>query len=74
MPRDADGSASRAVMPAGCSVGSEVAILPIYARAASDNVGSLRVLEKTGFRVIDTEVSFAEAGGGEIEERILQLR
>jgi RimJ/RimL family protein N-acetyltransferase len=51
----------------------EVGIRPLYARAASDNAGSLRVLEKTGFRVIDTEVSFAPARGGEIEETILQL-
>lgn len=50
----------------------DVGIRPLYARAASDNAGSLRVLEKTGFRVIDTEVSFAPARGGEIEETILQ--
>ncbi len=50
-----------------------VRIRPLYARAASDNVGSLRVLEKTGFRIIDTEVSFAPARGSEIEETILQL-
>jgi RimJ/RimL family protein N-acetyltransferase len=46
---------------------------PLYARAASDNAGSLRVLEKTGFRVVDTEVSFAPARGAEIEETILRL-
>lgn len=46
---------------------------PLYARAASDNAGSLRVLEKTGFRIIDTEVSFAPARGTEIEETILRL-
>jgi RimJ/RimL family protein N-acetyltransferase len=51
----------------------EVGIRPLYARAASDNAGSLRVLEKTGFRIIDTEVSFAPAREGEIEETILQL-
>ena len=50
-----------------------VRIRPIYARAASDNAGSLRVLEKTGFRIIGTEVSFAPARGAEIEETILQL-
>jgi RimJ/RimL family protein N-acetyltransferase len=50
-----------------------VRIRPLYARAASDNAGSLRVLEKTGFRIIDTEVSFAPARGAEIEETILQL-
>ena len=46
---------------------------PLYARAASDNAGSLRVLEKNGFRVIDTEVSYAPARGAEIEETILRL-
>lgn len=50
-----------------------VRIRPLYARAASDNAGSLRVLEKNGFRIIDTEVSFAPARGAEIEETILQL-
>lgn len=46
---------------------------PLYARAASDNVGSLRVLEKAGFQVIGTEVSFAPGRQGEIEETILRL-
>ena len=50
-----------------------VRVRPLYARAASDNVGSPRVLEKTGFRIIGTEVSFAPARGAEIEETILQL-
>jgi RimJ/RimL family protein N-acetyltransferase len=50
-----------------------VQIRPLYARAASDNAASLRVLEKTGFRVVDTEVSFAPARGVEIEETILRL-
>jgi RimJ/RimL family protein N-acetyltransferase len=46
---------------------------PLYARAASDNAGSLRVLGKNGFRVIGTEVSFASARGADIEETILRL-
>jgi RimJ/RimL family protein N-acetyltransferase len=46
---------------------------PLYARAASDNAGSLRVLAKNGFRIIDTEVSFAPARRAEIEETILRL-
>lgn len=50
-----------------------VRVRPLYARAASDNLGSLRVLEKTGFRIIGTEVSFAPARRAEIEETILQL-
>jgi RimJ/RimL family protein N-acetyltransferase len=50
-----------------------VASRPLHARAASDNAGSLRVLEKAGFRVVGSEVAFAPARGAEIEETILQL-
>ncbi|HET9758770.1 MAG TPA: GNAT family N-acetyltransferase [Nocardioidaceae bacterium] len=46
---------------------------PLHARAASDNAGSLRVLEKAGFRIIDTEVSFAPGRRTAIEETILRL-
>jgi RimJ/RimL family protein N-acetyltransferase len=51
----------------------EVRTRPLHARAASDNSASLRVLEKAGFRVIGTEVSYAPARGADIEETILQL-
>ena len=50
-----------------------VRLRPLYARAASDNAGSLRVLEKNGFRPHGTEVSYAPARGIEIEETILRL-
>jgi RimJ/RimL family protein N-acetyltransferase len=46
---------------------------PLYARAASDNAGSLRVLQKCGFRAIGTENSFARGRNEEIEETILRL-
>ena len=46
---------------------------PLYARVASDNGGSLRVLHKSGFTDIGTEVSFAPARNTEIEETILRL-
>jgi RimJ/RimL family protein N-acetyltransferase len=46
---------------------------PIYARAAKDNIGSLRVLEKCGFRIIGEDRDFANARGKEIEEFLLQL-
>ena len=52
----------------------EISVRPIRARVASDNVGSLRVLEKAGFRQIGTEVSFAPARATDIEETILELR
>lgn len=46
---------------------------PLYARAASDNAASLRVLEKSGFEIVGTETSYAPGRGMEIEERILRL-
>jgi RimJ/RimL family protein N-acetyltransferase len=50
-----------------------VSVRPVYARAASDNVGSLRVLQRAGFAIIGTEISYANARGTEIEETILRL-
>jgi RimJ/RimL family protein N-acetyltransferase len=46
---------------------------PLYARAASDNAGSLRVLHKCGFQPVGTERSFAAGRNEEIEETILRL-
>jgi RimJ/RimL family protein N-acetyltransferase len=45
---------------------------PLYARAASDNGRSLRVLQKAGFRPVGTECSFAPGRGADIEETILR--
>jgi len=45
---------------------------PLHARAASDNIASLRVLQKAGFKTIGTETSFATGRGGHIEETILR--
>ncbi|MEU4448354.1 GNAT family N-acetyltransferase [Actinosynnema sp. NPDC050801] len=50
-----------------------VRVRPLHARAASDNVGSLRVLRKAGFTVIGTEVAYAPARDAEIEETVLRL-
>ena len=50
-----------------------VAVRPLHARAASDNAGSLRVLQKCGFQAVGTETSFAAARGEDIEETILRL-
>ena len=52
---------------------AETAERPLFARAASDNVGSLRVLEKAGFRRVGVDRGFAPARGEEIEETILRL-
>ncbi|GIF67464.1 N-acetyltransferase [Asanoa ishikariensis] len=46
---------------------------PLYARAASDNIGSLTVLRRAGFQEIGTEISWANARQAEIEETILRL-
>jgi RimJ/RimL family protein N-acetyltransferase len=50
----------------------EVPVRPLYARAASDNAASLRVLEKSGFQVTGTENSFAPGRSESIEETILR--
>ncbi|WP_158850205.1 GNAT family N-acetyltransferase [Saccharothrix deserti] len=50
-----------------------VPVRPLHARAASDNLGSLRVLRKAGFTVVGTEVSYASARKAETEETILRL-
>ena len=46
---------------------------PLHARAASDNIASLRVLQKAGFDIIGTENSYAPGRRREIEETILML-
>lgn len=51
----------------------EVPERPLYARAAADNAGSLRVLEKCGFRVTAAARGFAHARGEEIDEAVLVL-
>lgn len=53
-----------------------VAILPerpLHARAAKDNLASLRVLEKCGFTVHAQERGFAAARGTHIDELLLRL-
>ncbi|MFF9811464.1 GNAT family N-acetyltransferase [Streptomyces coeruleorubidus] len=52
---------------------TEVPERPLYARAASDNAGSLRVLEKCGFRAVATASGYASARGAEIDETVLLL-
>jgi RimJ/RimL family protein N-acetyltransferase len=52
---------------------SELLVRPLYARAAKDNIASIKVLEKCGFKVIGHERGFANARGEEIEEVVLQL-
>lgn len=51
----------------------EIKTRPIHARAAKDNVASLRVLEKCGFTATGHDKGYANARNAEIEEAILQL-
>ena len=46
---------------------------PVHARAASDNIGSLRVLQRAGFKITGTDIGYAAGRGKEIEETLLIL-
>jgi RimJ/RimL family protein N-acetyltransferase len=46
---------------------------PFFGRAAADNVGSRRVMERCGFRLIGTDRGFANARGMEIDEVVYRL-
>jgi len=46
---------------------------PIFARAAADNSGSIRVLQKSGFKMIGKNKGFANGRGEETEEYIFRL-
>ncbi|SDK86946.1 GNAT family N-acetyltransferase [Streptomyces indicus] len=46
---------------------------PLRARAAADNAGSIRVLEKCGFTVTGHDRGFAQARGEEVDEVVLRL-
>jgi RimJ/RimL family protein N-acetyltransferase len=46
---------------------------PILARAATDNIGSIRVLQKCGFKIIGKDKGFANGRGEDTEEYILRL-
>lgn len=52
---------------------AEVRDRPLYARAAADNTGSRRVLEKCGFVTSARARGFAAARGEEIDEVVLHL-
>ncbi len=47
---------------------SQLSTRPLYAHAAKDNVASLRVLEKCGFKITGEEQAFAMARNEEIDE------
>jgi RimJ/RimL family protein N-acetyltransferase len=49
-------------------------VRPLHARAAKDNLASLRVLQKCGFVITGEDSGFAHARGAETAEFILILR
>ena len=49
-------------------------IRPLYGRAAKDNIGSIRVLEKCGFVLVGEDKGFANARQEEIAEVVLKLQ
>lgn len=44
---------------------------PLFARAAVDNAGSLRVPAECGFAAVGRDVGFAEGRGGDVEQLVL---
>jgi RimJ/RimL family protein N-acetyltransferase len=46
---------------------------PLYARVAKDNIASIRVLEKCGFRITSEDKGFSNARDKDVEEFILKL-
>ena len=46
---------------------------PLYADVSTTNVGSIRVLEKCGFKVIGKTVEHDESLGGDIELLVMEL-
>ena len=51
----------------------QVSERPVYARAASDNVATIRVLEKCGFERCGEGRGFAAARNSEIDEVVMRL-
>ena len=50
-----------------------VTIRPLYARAAKDNIRSLKVLKKCGFTIFSVDSGFSNARGEDVEEFVLIL-
>ncbi|MGH2537560.1 MAG: GNAT family N-acetyltransferase [Candidatus Promineifilaceae bacterium] len=46
---------------------------PLYARAAKDNIASIRVLQKCGFTISGEDKGYSNARGRQVEEVILTL-
>ncbi|RDU37151.1 GNAT family N-acetyltransferase [Neobacillus piezotolerans] len=50
-----------------------ITIRPLYARAAKDNIASIRVLEKCGFEIKGEDKGYSNSRSEEVEEFILKL-
>ncbi|MCH6264847.1 GNAT family N-acetyltransferase [Neobacillus citreus] len=50
-----------------------IKVRPLYARAAKDNLASIRVLEKCRFKIISEDKGFSNARSKDVEEFILKL-
>jgi RimJ/RimL family protein N-acetyltransferase len=64
-----NGIASKAL----AAILTEVSERPLHARAAKDNVASIRVLEKCGFENIGDDRAYSNARGEDVEEFIFVL-
>lgn len=64
-----DGVATRALR----ALLAEVTVRPLHAGVVVDNLASLRVLERCGFRVHDRTRGYAQGRGEEVEELLLVL-
>ncbi len=51
----------------------EITHRPLFARAAKDNIRSIRVLQKCDFKIIGENKDFAQGRGEETEEYIFRL-
>jgi RimJ/RimL family protein N-acetyltransferase len=51
----------------------EITHRPVFARAAKDNIGSIRVLQECDFKIIGESKDFAQGRGEETEEYIFRL-
>ena len=51
----------------------EITHRPLFARAAKDNIRSIRVLQKSDFKIIGENKGFAQGRGEDTEEYIFRL-
>ncbi len=51
----------------------DVTLRPLHARAARDNIASIRVLQKCGFAIVGEDKEYSNARGEEVEQVVLRL-